>query len=215
VADTTTAERSLPRGRHGLSREEVAQAQRLRLVVAMAEALVDGGYVATPVAAVLRRAGVSRETFYELYDDKLACFLDALDVVGEVLLAELATAVDAPGDPLRRAEHAIDRYLSTVVEQPAFARLFLVEVHAAGAEAMTRRAQLQERVVDALTALLGARSASARFTARTLVAAISAMVATPLASGDLDAVRALRRPLLQHVRALAAAGLLGPHASEH
>lgn len=210
MADTSTAERSLPRGRHRLSREEVAQAQRLRLVVAMAEALVDGGYVATPVAAVLRRAGVSRETFYELYDDKLACFLDALDLVGEILLAELATAVDAPGDPLRRAEHAIDRYLATVVEQPAFARLFLVEVQAAGAEAMVRRAELQERVVDALTTLLGARSASARFTARALVAAISAMVATPLASGDLEAVRALRRPLLQHLRALAAAGLLGP-----
>lgn len=213
MADRATGERVLPRGRHGLTREAVALDQRLRLVAAMAEALADGGYVATSVAAVLRRAGVSRETFYELYADKHACFLDALDVVGEVLLAELATAVAGTGHPVRRAERAVDRYLSTVVAEPAFARLFLVEVHAAGNAAMARRADLQDRISATFADLLGARSAAARFTARSYVAAISAMVATPLAAGDLDAVRALRRPLVGHLRSLAGAGLLGPAAT--
>lgn len=204
---------TLPRGRHGLTREQVAEAQRLRLVVAMAEALEADGYVGTSVASVLRRARVSRETFYELYADKQACFLDALDVVGEVLLAELAASVARPGDRAALAERAIERYLTTIVEQPAFARLYLVEVHAAGPEAMARRAVLQERVTVRFAALLGARTAAQRFAVRTFVGGVSALVATPLAAGDVDAVTALRRPLAMHLRTLLAAGVVGPDPS--
>lgn len=192
----------LPKGRHSLSREQVADAQRLRLAVGLADAMVERGYVGTPVAEILKRARVSRETFYELYDDKLGCFLDALDLVGAVLVAQLAAATEQPGAPLERAERAVTTYLATIAEHPAFARLFLVEVHAAGAVAMRRRAELQATVVDALAGLLGARSKADRFACQVFVAAISALVATPLATGDLDAVAALRRPLVQHLRTL-------------
>ncbi len=96
--------------------------------------------------------------------------------------------------------------------QPAFARLFIVEVHAAGPEAMLRRAALQDRLSDRLASLLGARTAAARFALRSYVAAVSALVATPLATGDLDAIRNLRAPLLQQLRSLAGAGLLGPRS---
>jgi AcrR family transcriptional regulator len=185
-----------------LTREQVAEAQRLRLIVAMADAMAVHGYVGTPVAAVLKRAGVSRETFYQLYDDKLACFLDALDVVGEVLLAELTAALDGPGTPLERSTRAVERYLDTIVDHAAFARLYLVEVHAAGAEAMQRRARLQEQVVDAFATLLGARSARRRFACRAFVAAISSLVTVPIVSGDRAAVEALRRPLLDLLRGL-------------
>lgn len=202
----------LPKGRHSLSREQVARAQRIRLVVAMADAMAERGYVGTPVAAVLERAGVSRETFYQLYDDKLACFLDALDFVGEVLVAELATAVGGAGDPLDRARRAVDRYLDTIVEHPAFARLFLVEVHAAGPDAMARRAALQARLVDALAGLFGARTQRTRFACQAFVAAVASLVTLPIVTGDHDAVRALRRPLREHLRTLADAGALGSTA---
>jgi AcrR family transcriptional regulator len=208
VVDTALA--PLPKGRHSLSREQVAQAQRVRLAVAMADAMAERGYVGTPVAAVLERAGVSRETFYQLYDDKLACFLDALEFVGEVLVAELATALGGPGDPLDRAVHAVDRYLDTIVEHPAFARLFLVEVHAAGPEAIARRAALQARLVGGLVDTFGARTQQARFACRAFVAAVASLVTLPVATGDRDAVRALRRPLREHLRVLAEAGALGP-----
>lgn len=202
----------LPKGRHRLTREQVAEAQRLRLVVAMAEALAEGGYVGTPVAAVLARAGVSRETFYQLYADKQACFLDALDFVGEVLVAELGAATGGSGPPLARAERAIERYLDTIVAQPAFARLFLVEVFAAGPEAMVRRADLQGRIVDALHQLFGARSRTARFACQAYVAAVSSLVTVPVVTGDAEAIRALRRPLVEHLRALAAGPLAAPTA---
>jgi len=201
----------LPKGRHSLTRQQVADAQRLRLAVGMADAMAERGYVGTPVAAILKRAGVSRETFYELYDDKLACFLDALDLVGAVLTDQLAGTVDWPGDPLERAERAVRQYLASLIEHPAFARLYLVEVQAAGPRAMQRRAELQERIVEALTRLLGARTSAGRFACRAYVAAIASLVTVPIASGDLAAAAALERPLVVHLRALVRSGVIdGP-----
>lgn len=199
----------LPKGRHSLTRRQVADAQRLRLAVAMADALTESGYVGTPVAAILTRAGVSRETFYQLYDDKLACFLDALDLAGAVLLGELAAAIDGPGTPLARAERAVHRYLDTITGHPAFARLYLVEVHAAGPVAMHRRARLQAAVVDGFVDLFGARSKAARFACQMYVGAIVSLVTVPLATGELDAVAALRKPLVGHLRRLVADGIVG------
>lgn len=195
----------LPRGRHNLSRDEVERSQRVRLAVAMAECCADAGFVDSPVKAVLERAGVSRLTFYELYTGKLECFLEALDLVGEVLLDQLqGVLVDGTGSPLDQAVEAIDRYLDTIVDNVAFARLYIVEVHAAGPDALVRRAVLQRRVVDALAELFGADQPDDRFACEAFVAAISALVTLPIATGDLDAVRALRDPLVALLGRLAA-----------
>ncbi len=199
----------LPKGRHSLTRQQVADAQRIRLAMAMAEAMTESGYVGTPVAAVLKRAGVSRETFYQLYDDKLACFLDALDLAGAVLLSELAAAIDTPGEPLERAERAVQRYLETIAEHPAYARLYLVEVHAAGPVAMQRRAELQDQVAAGFVDLFGIRAKAGRFACQAYVAAVASMVTVPMATGDLAAVAELRRPLVDHLRSHVAGGLIG------
>jgi len=197
----------LPRGRHGLSREQVEHDQRLRILVGMAEAMLDKGYVGTPVAEVIKRAGVSRETFYQLYADKLDSFLAAFDLVGDLLVDRLATSLGGDGDPLARLERAMTEYFETLAAEPAYARLFLVEVHAAGAPAIARRAVIQERIVDALVDLLDARSDEGRFACQVLVAAISAMVTGPLVTGDPAALRVLSPRVVAHARRLHEAGV--------
>jgi AcrR family transcriptional regulator len=199
----------LPRGPHRLSREEVERDQRLRLALGMAEAVRENGYVGTSVADVLRRAGVSRETFYRLHSDKLDCFLAAFDLIGEILVEHLAEALHGPDDPLERFEQALSAYLDLLSEQQGYARLVLVEVHAAGPRAMERRAVIQARIAEALVEIFGASAEPARFACQALVAAISAMVAGPLVAGDADALRALGPPLTDHVRRLHVAGVLG------
>ena len=194
--------RRLPRGRHQLQREEVEHDQRVRILVGMAEAMHEKGYVGTPVADVLTRSGVSRETFYRLYSSKLDCFLDAFDVVADALVEQLTPALDGPGPPLERFARGLDAYLDTLTSAPAYARLFLVEVHAAGPEAMERRTALQQRLAEAIADLFDARSAAEQFSCQVVVAAISAMVTGPLVAGDLDAVRRLRQPLVDHVERL-------------
>lgn len=196
----------LPKGRHGLTREEVESSQRLRILLGMAEAMREQGFVDTTVADVIKRAGVSRESFYRLFSSKGDCFAAAFDQAAEILLQRIATSGSGatseprPVDPVARAEQAITAYLDTLAAEPAWARLFIVEVHAAGPEALRRRFALQDRFVDALASLLRLESPDDRFVAQVVVAAMSAMVTRPLLDDDLDALRALGPPIVDHLR---------------
>ena len=78
------ADPPLPRGRHAAPREVVWESQRGRLLAAMAEVVASKGYGAVAVRDVIARAGVSRKTFYEHFDNKEECFLAAYDAGVEV-----------------------------------------------------------------------------------------------------------------------------------
>ncbi|MFE3191590.1 TetR/AcrR family transcriptional regulator [Nocardia sp. NPDC059240] len=198
-----SATRQLPRGRHGLPRETVVAAQRDRILLAMAEAMTENGYVGTPVAAVIKRAGVSRETFYEQFRSKEDCFEAAYERAVELMLTGVLAATGAEFDGETRTERMgrlLGAYLDALAGQPAYARLFLVEVYAVGTEAIARRTQMQETFVAMVADVLGAETESQRFACQTLVAALSAMVTARIAVGDLDGLRELRVPLLDLVR---------------
>jgi AcrR family transcriptional regulator len=195
----------LPRGRHNLSRAEVVGAQRDRMMLAMAEAMIEKGYVGTSVADVISRAGVSRETFYQQFLSKLDCFLGAFENAAAVLFAkvvERGIAGGADDDRLARFDRLLHQYLEALIAEPAFARLFLVEVYAAGPEAIARRIALQATIVDRLAAVLDLHDEADRFAAQALVVAIGGLVTGPLVSGDLDAIRALQAPLVDLARRL-------------
>ena len=200
--------RRLPRGRHDLSRTQVEDDQRLRILVGMAGAMADRGYVNTSVAAVIERAGVSRETYYRLFADKHDGFLAAFDLVSDVLLAEMEEAVAEPASPLERVERALVRYLATIADHRPYARLFLVEAYAAGPVAIERRRVVQQRIVDRLAELLEVRTDRARFACQMVVSAVSALIVVPLVGDDRDGIVALGPEVLEHVRALHAAGVL-------
>ena len=199
-----TAPARLPRGRHGLPREEVVRSQRDRMLRALAQTMADKGYAATTVADVLRAAGVSRETFYEQFKSKEDCFAQAYEAAAAILLAGLAEAQGAEGDPLDRLDRALRVYLDTLAAESEFARLFLVEVYAAGPEALARRAAVQRAFVDLVVDGLGARTADDRFVCEAFVAATSSMVTTRLTANDIDGLRALHRPLLRFAARLLA-----------
>jgi len=202
VAPRSEVVQRLPRGRHGMSRSEVVEAQRRRMLLAVAEAMAADGYTATSVADVIERAGVSRETFYQQFSSKLDCFLAAFDAGGELLLAGMQEQFATGGEPLERLEGALRAYLETIAANPMFARLFLVESVAAGPRAIERRAAVQRRIVESLWRTLDLRSAQDRFACELVVAGVGNMVVPLLVSGDVEAIRRLRRPVLQHVRRL-------------
>src|SRR5690606_34354652 len=152
--------RQLPRGRHGLPREQVIASQRDRILDAMADAMAAQGYVGTSVAAVLKRAGVSRETFYEQFRSKEDCFEAAHARAVERLVARIAAAADkredapAEGPDLERMDRLVTAYLAGLIEDPAYARLYLVEVYAVGSKALSTRAQLQVSFVNLIAEVL-------------------------------------------------------------
>jgi AcrR family transcriptional regulator len=197
----TTTDR-LPRGPHRLSRDEVAASQRGRVFGAMAEVMAEKGYAATTVSDVLRRARVSRETFYEQFASKEECFMEAFAAAVDAVLIGAFEALPAEGTPLERFGRALRAYLDALAEHPALARLLLVEVYAAGPGALARRAELQQRFAAAMDATFGATTAGDRFANEALVAATGAMVTARLAADDPEALRALHAPLLALARRL-------------
>lgn len=190
----------LPRGRHGLSRDEVVGTQRRRMVLAMAEAMAERGYVGTPVAEIIKRAGVSRETFYQQFSSKQDCFLAALEDTVVELADELRSALDSPGSPLERFDRLIGSYLDALAAEPAAARLFLIESYAAGPEVLARRVELHQQFIDGLAVLIGVESESGRFACEVLISAIIAMVTVRIGAGDIASLPALRAPLVELVR---------------
>jgi AcrR family transcriptional regulator len=196
----------LPRGRHRLSRAVVVRSQRERLLLAMADAVAEHGYAKTTVADVLRRARVSRETFYEQFANKEECFLAAYDAAAAIVAGELAGEGDSlvQGDLDETLDRLLGRYLAALASEPAIARTFLVEVYAAGPQALARRVQVQQRFVDFVAALAGVEDGRQRFACEALVAAVTGLVTQRICAGRGAELEELREPL----RGLAA-GTLG------
>ena len=191
----------LPRGRHRLSREEVEGSQRTRLQRAMCDVTAENGYAGTSVADILRRARVSRETFYELFGSKEDCFMSAFEeAYGHILDAMGPPAAD--GSPLERFSRLLENYLAALAADPAAARVFLVEVYAAGPSALVRRRELQRGLVDSIVRLIGASSEADRFAAEILLAGLVQMVTTRLAVGDGKGLAALHSPTVDLARRL-------------
>lgn len=201
----------LPHGRHGLTREEVERSQRDRLLLAAAAAMSEKGYARTVVEDIVKRAGVSRETFYRLFGSKLDCFMAAFQRAGELLISHITASGDSERtstDPVERFAVFFQSYLEGLAANPTFARLFLVEVHAAGPEAIEARLTQQTWFVNAVADLFGVQTEQGRFACQMVVAATSAMLTGPLVSEDMEALRALGPRITNHVRELYRAGLL-------
>jgi AcrR family transcriptional regulator len=122
----------LPRGRHGLPRELVARSQRERLVAAAVRVTAARGYEATTVADILEEAGVGRESFYELFDDKLDCLLAAHRVLIDHLEASVRAAYAEPGPWVDRVRDALAATLEWFARDPPAARFTLIELTAVG-----------------------------------------------------------------------------------
>ncbi len=141
----------LPRGRHGLPRRFIVHNQRERMLLAVAEAVAEQGYATTTVADIIARARLSRRTFYEHFTDKEECFLAAYDTVVEQMLAGVGKAYESGGGEwTRRVHEGLEAFIQYLVDEPAFARMCIVEVVAAGAEARGRRDAAMRVFVDFL-----------------------------------------------------------------
>jgi AcrR family transcriptional regulator len=127
----TLRERRLPPGRSG-DREAARRDQRERLFAALVASCDEKGYDATSVEDLLRTSGVSRATFYEQFDDKLDCFRAAQEEMVATGIAAIADGLDGEGDVDDRPRAALEAFVELIVEQPAAARMCLVESYAAG-----------------------------------------------------------------------------------
>jgi AcrR family transcriptional regulator len=113
--------------------------QRGRLIDGMAWTVARRGYAATPVAEVLKAAGVSRRTFYEEFADKEDCFLAAYDTIVALSTERLVLGYHAGKSWEDGIACAYDALLDALAAEPDLAHLGVVGVLGAGPRALVRR----------------------------------------------------------------------------
>lgn len=144
-------------------------------------------YSEMTVEDIIVAAGVSRRTFYEQFDNKESAFLAAYDEVVARLLTRVEEAVRAENSLVERVRAGIDAFLDFVASDPAVARVCIVEVLAAGPEAVSRRRKAMRSFAEVMerTASVpdGPRVAPA-LTAETLVGGLYEVVYTRVLRGE-------------------------------
>ena len=131
----------LPRGRSRLPAPAVQASQRERILRSVVAAIADKGYPDVTVADIVRRAKVSRAAFYLHFRSREDCFLAATRRGGQLLFSHVIQAVralpeDAPDEEVLRT--GCRAYLGFLADEPAFARVFFIDMPAAGPATVER-----------------------------------------------------------------------------
>ncbi|MEV0427786.1 TetR/AcrR family transcriptional regulator [Micromonospora sp. NPDC050495] len=133
-------ERAIKRGPRRVSAEVVAATQRDRLFDGLVHEVATRGYDNARVTDICRAAGVTRPAFYALFTGKedafLAAYRHGIAVVSQLM--EHAYREAGPDWP-DAARAALRTLLEVLASVPAFARMALVEVDAAGPDARRER----------------------------------------------------------------------------
>jgi AcrR family transcriptional regulator len=129
----------LPRGRHGLSPDQVESSQRARILDAMKAATGEHGYHDASIAEVIKRAGVTRKAFYKLFEDKEQCFIQAYERDLARLLTLTLEAFETQDEWADRVRAALSAFLHALARDPTAARICFIEVMAAGPRAIAAR----------------------------------------------------------------------------
>jgi AcrR family transcriptional regulator len=195
-------EHQLPAGPHGLSRSFVARNQRERILAAVAEETSARGFGPTTVEDVIARAGVSRRTFYDLFKNKQAAFLATYDEVVRRLVRGVRDALAEEQEFGPRIAAAMRAFLETLTAAPTFARMCIVEVLAAGPEAVRRRNEAMAAfaaLIDQEARTLLSTRPESPVTAEMLVGGIYETVYSRIADGRTEELDGLLPELVYMV----------------
>jgi AcrR family transcriptional regulator len=183
-----------------LPREFVAVRKRRRIMDAMAELTSEQGYEATKIADIVRRAGVARKTLYDNFDGKEEVFLAAFDsTVAEAAerIEQACAGTDEEWE--RRFEAGLRALLAYIAENPALARLCLVEAYSATPAASQRYDETLGRCVELLRQNGPDAHARPETTEETLAGGVAWILNQKIRHGETEQVPALLPELLDFV----------------
>ncbi len=148
----------LPRGRHNLSPDEVAESQRNRIMAALVELVAERSLSAVTIADVASRASVSRSAFYQHFADRETCLLAAYDSFTTFIIGRMTDALSGRGDDHQNdrgdgfatISNMIEAYLEALDADPPAARTFVVEMSAARGELAARQRETWDTYAEFL-----------------------------------------------------------------
>ncbi len=113
----------------------------------MVQVASEGGVGNATVARVVARSGVSRRTFYELFEDREECFLAAFDEVVRRIERVVVPAYEQADSWRAGIRAALAALLQFIEAEPGLGRIAIVETLGAGPRALARRRQTLARVI--------------------------------------------------------------------
>lgn len=208
VALLTRADGRFPAGVRTLPADLVRAIQRERLLAAMIKTVTEIGYNTLTVQNVLARAGISRPTFYEQFEDKEDCFLAAFDAAEARMQERLEAAVADAGPSWReRLRSGIAELLRFIVEEPEEARMVIVEARASSPAGLRRRDEMLDRYAACIDALIrnDLDQSPSAIAAAGVVGGIESVLYARLQKGETDQLDSLL-PSLMYFAVLTYAG---------
>lgn len=160
---------------------------RRRAIDAMAGAVAELGYAQVTVADVLRRAHMSRRTFYRLYANREDCFVDTYATVRDTALARIDDNGGGPDSTCDGIERPLRAVLEYLAAEPAHAYVLITEPAAAGQPSSARHNETLDALREHLApALPGGREPANDIASTAAVGAVYHVIQQHIAEGHLD-----------------------------
>jgi AcrR family transcriptional regulator len=160
----------------------------------MVEIAARDGYPSTTIRAVSALAGVSRQTFYDLFaGDREACFLGAYDHVVARAAERINLAYCGEPDPERALCRAFEQFAREAATEPQAARFALIEALSAGSAALARmdcgRQTFEALIAASITHRAGESSLSPTIT-KGIVGGVERITRSYLLAGRIEELEA-------------------------
>jgi AcrR family transcriptional regulator len=191
----------LPPGRHGLSRDFVAENQRERLLNGVVEAVAEHGYNETTIGRITEAAKISRRTFYEYFPGKEECFLAAYAMIDEHVRGSVRRAADADEPWPEQVRERLSILLSVLAHDAGVARFYLVEPLVAGGELAARYRDAMQLLVEAVRPQQTLADMDLEVRDQALIGGVTALIARRLKAGEAERLPELLPDLTELVLA--------------
>ena len=196
-----------PRGvaasaRPALSREFIAQHKQRRIMDALASLTAEQGYEATKISDIVKRAGVARKTLYDNFEGKEEVFLAAFDSARDEVMRRVEEgSAGVEGDWRERIEGGLAAFLGFVAEQPAVARMCMIEAFSATPATTKRYEDAMDAFVELTRKALPDDERLPETIAETLVGGVAWIVYQQIRRGEAEQVEDLLPELTEFMLA--------------
>jgi AcrR family transcriptional regulator len=194
-----------------IARQAVKPTQRERLLEAIVELSGQHGYQGLSIAQISSRAGVSSATFYELFEDKEGCMLEAYRDATQRTVARMESSLEE-GEWAKAARPAFAELLQSVQGDPDAGRVMFVEALSGGPRLRAELAtvlDLMEQSAEALLDRAPAGASTLDVPARALIGGVRYIVSRHLRTHDEDRLTRLTDDIVSWMGSYAVPSELG------
>ncbi|HYM54122.1 MAG TPA: TetR/AcrR family transcriptional regulator [Solirubrobacteraceae bacterium] len=142
---------SIANGYDPVDAEPPSEDARERLLHNVLRLSVIDDYRELTAPQIAEEAGVSINAFFELFDGKNECFLAALDMLGDELLAIAADPGLVSSDWPQAVRRVIGELMRYLADHPLYAQTIAQQAFVAGADAVQRNLELAHGIATLLT----------------------------------------------------------------